>query len=304
MSLIVIAPLIAFAKVFRPFIVVLNGAGNLVLKVFGVSAPAGHQLVHSEEEIKMILRISEEQGAIKEKEAEMVYNVFKLGDTPVKQIMVPRTDIVAFSASAILSDIVKQIEKNLHSRFPVYEHSIDSIIGFIHVKDIYKEAMKHGERKRLAQTDLLREIIHLPETKRADEALLDMRRQRTHLAVVNDEYGGTAGIITLEDIIESVVGEIQDEFEKPVKEFRKMPDGSYIVDGLTSVERVQQKFNVTIKGQAYTTIGGLVFGLLGREPHAGDEVQIGDIVFTIEKMEKNRIKSLLIRKEKRKKKRS
>ena len=301
-SLIVITPLTIFTKIFYPVIWLLNGAGQLVLKSFGFHAPSGHQLVHSEEEIRMLLSQSALEGVIPSKEAEMVYNVFRLGDTPVKQIMVPRTDIIAFNVSKSLREIIKQVKDHPHSRFPVYEHSIDTVIGFVHIKDIYREVLKTTEEKRVSETKLVREIISVPETKRIDEVLLDMRKKRVHIAVVNDEYGGTAGMVTLEDILESLVGEIQDEFEQPLRDIQKQSDGSYLIDGLTSIDRIQNKFNLPMKGQGYTTIGGLVFGLLGRQPEKGDTVQIGNIIFEIESTEGKRIKTLRLKKEKRKKK--
>ncbi|RJQ36947.1 HlyC/CorC family transporter [Candidatus Microgenomates bacterium] len=302
-SLFVIAPLTVFTRIFSPFIWVLNRAGSMVLKLFGFTAPSGHQLVHSEEEIRMILSQSAESGAIPKKEAEMMYSVFRLGDIPVKQIMVPRTDIVAFNVSTSLKEIVKHVQRHPHSRFPIYEHSIDNVIGFVHIKDIYREILKSKDKKRLSETRLIREIIDVPETKRIDKVLLDMRSKRVHIAVVNDEYGGTAGMATLEDIIESLVGEIQDEFEQPFRDIQKQSDGSYLVDGLTAIEIVQSKFNLPMKGQGYTTIGGLVFGLLGRQPEQGDVVQIVNIIFRVEKIEGKRIGTLRLRKESRKERR-
>lgn len=296
-SLYIIVPLTIFTKIFSPFIWILNGAGSLVLKSIGLTAPAGHQLVHSEEEIRMILAASAESGAIPKKEAEMVYSVFRLGDIPVKQIMVPRTDIIAFNATMSLKYIMNKIHDHPHSRFPVFEHSIDTVMGFIHIKDLYREIFKSNEEKRLFDTELIREIIGVPETKRIDDVLLDMRKKRVHIAVVNDEYGGTAGMVTLEDILESLVGEIQDEFEQPFRDLQKQPDGSYLVDGLTSIEKIQGKFNLYLKGQGYTTVGGLVYGLLGRQPEIGDIVQIGQIIFEIKKTEGKRIKTLLMTKD-------
>lgn len=201
-SLLVIAPLSFFTKIFWPFIWILNIAGGGVLKIFGFTPPSGYQLVHSEEEIKMILTQSAEGGAIEKGEAAMVYSVFRLGDIPVKQIMVPRKKIVALSASMPLNEITKKVQHNTHSRFPIYENTINTVIGFIHIKDIFL-----GKK-------LIREIITVPETKRIDDILLEMRKKRVHIAVVNDESGRTSGIVTLEDIIESLVGEIQDEFEQ------------------------------------------------------------------------------------------
>lgn len=301
-SLLIIVPLTLFTRVFYPFIWVLNSSGALVIKVLGFTAPSGHQPVHSEEEIRMLLAQSVEGGAIPKKEAEMVYSVFSLGDTPVKQIIVPRTDMIAFNVSATLKEIVKKVQSHPHSRFPIYENNIDNVIGFVHIKDIYKEILKSKIELHLSETKLVRKIISVPESKRIDEVLPDMRRRRVHIAVVSDEYGGTTGMVTLEDILESLVGEIQDEFEQPVSEIQKQRDGSFIIEGLTSIETVQSQFDLPLKGQGYTTIGGLVFGLLGRQPEKGDRVQIGNIIFQVEKTEGKRINSvrliILKRKEK------
>lgn len=301
-SLFVIIPLTAFATIFKPFIWVLNEAGTIVVKMLGFPAPTGHQLVHSEEEIKMILSQSEESGVIEPRETEMVYNVFKLGDTPVKQIMIPRTDIIAFNVAMPIKELIKSVKKHPHSRFPVYEQSIDTIIGFVHVKDLYQKVLKDEEEKKLSETQIIRQIINVPEVKKVDDVLVQMRRKRIHIAIVSDEYGGTAGLITLEDVIESVIGEIEDEFEKPVKMIQRQPNKTYIIDGLTPIEEIQERFKLPLKGQGYTTIGGLVFGLLGHEPRIGDKVQLGNIILGIEQIEGKRIKTIILKKEPIKKK--
>lgn len=229
-SLWIIRPLSLFTAIFKPFIWILNGAGILVLKLIGFKAPSGHQLVHSEEEIKMILAQSAEEGAIEKEEAEMVYRVLKLADLPVREIMIPRTKIIAFSIETPLKSVIKTAEENLHSRFPVYKDSIDNIVGFIHIKEIYKYALSDTKQKivenlyktllrkesktRISKTRLIRKILTVSQAQEIDEVLLEMRSRRVHIAVVNDEFGGTAGIVTLEDILETLVGEIHDEFEK------------------------------------------------------------------------------------------
>jgi putative hemolysin len=299
-ALIIITPLVLLTRIFRPFIWILNSAGQLVLKLFGLHAPSGHQLVHSEEEIKMILTQSREGGAIPPREAEMMQNVFQLGEIPVKSVMVPRTDIVAFPVATRLGEIIKKIENHPHSRFPIYENSVDTIIGFIHVKDIYREMLRKGEQIRLAQLDIVRKIISVPEGKKIDAVLQDMRKKRIHLAIVNDEFGGTSGVVTLEDIIESLVGEIEDEFDQPLKEIIRQKDGSYLIEGHTLISTVMEKFHLPVKGQGYTTIGGLVFGLIGHEPRIGDVVQIGNLTFEVKMTEGKRIKSVLLRRSKKK----
>lgn len=313
-SLLIIAPLSIFTTVFKPFIWILNSAGNLVLKMIGLTAPSAHQLVHSEEEIKMILAQSAEEGAIGKEEAEMVYSVLKLGDVPVKQIMIPRTEIIAFDIETTIRTVIKIAEQNLHSRFPVYSKSIDNIVGFVHVKDIYRSALqemnvssiinlpkdlyrkvlKRDEDKRISQTKTVRQILQVPDSRRIDDVLLDMRRERVHIAVVNDEYGGTSGIVTLEDIVESLVGEIQDEFEKPVKDIEQLKNGKFLVDGLTSVERVSKKFGLGLKGQGYATIAGFVFGLIGRSPKPGNRIRLGNTIMQVNETDGRRIKNILL----------
>jgi CBS domain containing-hemolysin-like protein len=312
-SMWIIGPLSIFTTVFKPFIWALNHAGLWVLRVVGFPAATHRQSIYSEDEIKMILAQSAEGGAIEKAEAEMVYSVLKFGDVPVKQIMIPRTKIIAFDTRTSLPKVIQTAERNLHSRFPVFKDSIDNVIGFIHIKEIYKHALSDNKVKiakgfyrtllkkkekeiTIAQAKLTREILKIPEARRVDDVLLDMRKKRVHIAIVHDEYGGTAGVVTLEDILESLVGEIQDEFEDPFKEIQKLEDGTYMVDGLASVESVKSKFKLPIRGEGYTTIGGLVIGMLGREPKVDEGLYIGEIHITIAEMDKSRIKRMLVKK--------
>lgn len=295
-SLAIIRPLIIFAKIFRPFIWFLNGAGQLVLKMFGLKAPSGHQLVHSEEEIRMLLSQSAQVGAIPSKEVDMVNKVFQFGDTTVKYVMIPRSDILAFDVSSTLKEVIKRIERHPHSRFPVYETSIDTIIGFVHIKDIYRELLKKGDDKKLSEINIIRTIITVPEARKIDSVLQDMRKNRIHIAVVSDEFVGTSGMVTLEDIMESLVGEIEDEFEDAAVNIAKQSDGSYLVKGYTLISAFQEKFPIPVKGQGYTTIAGLVFGLLGHEPRIGDTIEIGKYALTVDEIEGKRIKALRLKK--------
>ncbi len=232
-SLWIIRPLLIFTAIFKPFIYVLNGAGILVLKLVGFKAPSGHQLVHSEEEIKMILAQSAEEGAIEKQEAEMVYSVLKLGDTPVRKVMIPKSKVIAFEKDTSLKHMIKIFQKNPHSRFPIYQDDIDHVLGFIHVKDVYKNLFsqskfesfrevylnflfKNRERK-LSKMGIIREVPKISENKKIDDAMILLREKRVHMAIVKDEDNKTAGIVTLEDLVESLVGEIHDEFEMPEK---------------------------------------------------------------------------------------
>ncbi|OGK25445.1 hypothetical protein A3A46_00700 [Candidatus Roizmanbacteria bacterium RIFCSPLOWO2_01_FULL_37_13] len=294
-SLVVIFPLMIFTRIFKPFIWILNGAGSLVLKLFGFSAPSGHQLVHSEEEIKMILAQSAEGGELDKREVEMIHKVLELGDIPTRNIMLPRTEIKAIAADITIKELKKLVRKDNLSRYPVYKGTIDTIIGYLHEKDLNNFRTDKNDMS-LLESGLVRDIINVPEVQRIDDVLQAMRKRRVHLAIVNDEYGGTLGIVTLEDILENIVGEIYDEFDKTESTIRKQSDGTYIVDGLVPLQVIQQKFKVPIKGQGYITIGGVVFGLLGKEPKLGDTIQIGSLQLKVKEIEKKRIKTLILSK--------
>ena len=228
-SLLIITPLTIFATIFKPFIFILNGAGILVLKLVGFKAPSGHQLVHSEEEIKMILAQSAEEGAIEKEEAEMVYSVLKLGDTPIREIMVPKSRVIGFEKDTSLKKAIEVSQKSPHSRFPVYNGSIENIIAFIHVKDIYRNLIQQpriefikdlykifllrNRDKTISEMKIIRDIPKISESEKIDDVMLMMRAKRVHMAAVRDSQEKTVGIVTLEDAVESLVGDIHDEFE-------------------------------------------------------------------------------------------
>lgn len=235
-SLFIIAPLTLFATVFKPFIWVLNEVGNLVLRLVGFSAPSGRQLVHSEEEIKIILAQSVAEGALEKNEVEMVYSVLKLGDTPVSKVMIPKSKIIAFEKKITIAKILKTTQSFQHRRFPIYENTMDNIVGFVHIKDIYAHLISdkkgastkeihdvflkaQGERT-LAQIKIIRSIPRVKEVDRIDDVLVLLRAKRVHIAVVVGEDGATSGLVALEDIVEKLVGEIKDEFDGIFQEER------------------------------------------------------------------------------------
>jgi CBS domain containing-hemolysin-like protein len=290
-----IAPLTVFALIFKPFIWLLDTTSTFLLKLFGLSANAEGQGLHSQEEVSMILSQSGQSGIIPQDEVAMASNAFKLGDTPVSTIMLPRTDIIGLEYRLPVTKVMQIVNESPHSRFPVYKNSLDRIIGYVHIKDIYRAIFAKESTKLLKDLQIIRDILTVPVSKPANDVLLDMQRNRVHMAVVADEFGGTEGIVTLEDIIESLVGEIYDEFEEPERHIRKQSDGSFSVDGRMTIDEVQSKFKLPVKGHGYTTIGGLVFGLLGHEPAVGDTVQIGGITIEITQVAGNRIKRLKIK---------
>lgn len=229
-TLVTILPLLVFTNIFRPFVWMLNLVGSFCLRVIGFSQALQRQSVHSEEEIELILAQSAKQGAIEKKEAEMAHSVLRFGDVPVRQIMIRRSEIIGFEKNTPLDKVISITQKNPHSRFPVYEKSLDAIIGFIHIKDMYRNLLiqtplvslkelyirflRKNEKRTLAQLRITRKIPHLSATERIDDVLRTMQREQVHIAVVANKQGKTIGIVTLEDILENIVGEIEDEFEQ------------------------------------------------------------------------------------------
>lgn len=296
-ALLLIRPLDLFTKLFLPIIWLLNKSSQLILRLLHVNPANSEKSVHSEEEIKSLLTQSGQSGVIPKDEVALVYNVFRLGDLTVKQIMLPRVDIVAFDMDTTLQNTIKRIKRSRYSRFPVYKNTIDTIIGYIHIKDILKLDVGVNGDKTLAELDVIRDIIMVADSQKADDVLAEMQKEHVHVAVVADEYGGTEGIVTLEDIIERLVGEIQDEFEKPLeKGFQKQDDGSFLISGSMPIDQVTKKFPIPIKGQGLKTIGGLLFSLLGREPKVGDSIQLGSATFTIIMMDRNRVGQIRVTK--------
>lgn len=213
-SMLVIAPLIGFTVVFKPFIWMLNGAGNIVLRFMGYKNVHVENHLHSEEEISMIINESAGGGMLEKEEAKMAKSILKFGDVRVKKIMTPVSEIVSLSIDATLPEIEEVIEKNVHSRFPVYSGTIDTLVGFAHIKDLYKALVQEEDaNKKLAELNILRKIINVPEDEKADDVMHDMRNKHVHMAIVDDEEGNTIGLVTFEDLIESFIGEVEDEFD-------------------------------------------------------------------------------------------
>lgn len=292
-ALILIGPLTIFVKVFRPLVIFFNKVGANTLHLFGFTPLPSNHLSYTKEELKLLFSQSSESGVMSKEEIRIVENVFRLADKDIKQLMTPRSEILTVNVHLPIDKIREHLDPR-YSRFPVYKGNVDNIIGFIHVKDLFHMDTKHENEIKLISTSIIRKIISVPETKKANEVLLDMQRKHVHLAVVYDEFGVMVGVVTLEDIIESLVGEIQDEFDRPLPHIRRNIDGSYIIEGNAPLEKMQKRFHLPIKGQGYTTIGGLIFGLLGREPRIGDKIWISHKSFEVKSIEGKRIKELIL----------
>lgn len=298
-AFIIIAPLVAFVKIVNPLIGILKIINEYTLKLLGFETSTDAPQIYSKDEVKFILNEIQQNGAVKKDELEMMQNVFKLGDKSIRQVMTPRTEVVGVEVNTTLAGFMNR-DGESHSRFPVYKKSLDQIVGYIHIKDIYKQVLNIDGKKKLSEFNFIRNVINIPETKKTDEVLIDMQKKHTHLAIIYNEFGIMVGIVTLEDIIESLVGEIQDEFDNPIKGIRRKTDGSYLINGNINPEIIQKRFRLPLKGQGYTTIGGLIFGILGREPRVGDEVLIGHLFFEVGSVKGKRIDSLILKRESKK----
>ncbi|OGK61997.1 hypothetical protein A2334_03955 [Candidatus Roizmanbacteria bacterium RIFOXYB2_FULL_38_10] len=293
-ALVLIAPLTLFIKIFRPFIFLFNKIGHRLLLLLGFDTYNHNHLSYTKEELKLLFDQVSSSGIMAKEEFRIVDNVFKLSDKQIKQMMTPRSEILMINVLLPIGKIREKLDPRF-SRFPVYKGNVDNIVGFIHVKDIYHLENSQKNEKKLIDTSIIRKIISVPETKKANEVLLDMQKKHVHLAIIYDEFGVMVGLVTLEDIIESLIGEIQDEFDKPILNIKRNADGTYLIDGNVSLEKMQKRFRLPIKGQGYTTLGGLIFGLIGREPRVGDKIWILHKSFEVKSVEGKRIKELILR---------
>jgi putative hemolysin len=285
------APITWLAVPFRPLIALLYWLTALVLKPLGLSWQGEHHLVYSEEELKMLVTASHQKGYLEESEQELISRVFGFHDIKADEVMVPRTEMVALPATATLTEVTETVAESGHARYPVYGEDLDDILGIFHVKDLYRFQVR-GRQGPFNLGRMLRAPIIVHTGTPLDELLAMMKRLRTHVAIVIDEYGGTAGIVTLEDVLERIVGDVRDEFEVGLDEVEISPNGETHISGLLSIDEVNERFKLEIEDPFYNTIGGYVFGQLGRRPEIGDEVRVDGHVFRIEAMDGLRIDRL------------
>jgi CBS domain containing-hemolysin-like protein len=278
-AMLVVKPAELFQRALSPFIKVLNGSGRAVVNLFGLREPSGHGLVHSEEELKMLVTASQEAGVLEEDEEQMLHRVFHFSEYTASQMMVPRTEMAAVSADASLQEVVDLVVRGRHTSLPVYREEVDDVIGIMLVTDLVRALASPSNGFSAAA--IAREALTVPETIKADELLRQMRRHRTHHAIVIDEYGGTAGLVTFERVMERIVGQLGGDFGTTARQITQMPDGSAEVDGLALVSDINEQFGLEIDEETYSTIGGYLLGSLGRRPRIGDAVEVGGKTLTV-----------------------
>ncbi|WP_276091173.1 hemolysin family protein [Pedobacter sp. JY14-1] len=289
-TLFISLPLQGFYVVFRPFIWILNGFANVILKIFGISNVGGHESVHSTEELYYLLDQGKESGALDTNEHELIKNVFDFNERVVKNIMVPRTKISGIELSSAKEEVIEAIIGEGYSRMPVYDDVIDKIVGIVHAKDILPLLAGNNE---WALSDIIRKPYFVPETKKINDLLSELQQKRIQIAIVLDEFGGTAGMVTLEDIVEEIVGEIQDEYdeEKPIVE--KVSETEFIVNAFATVYDVNEHLPHDLpEDEDFDTVGGLVSHAFGKIPEVGDSEECYGYLFTILKKTEQNIETV------------
>ena len=290
-----LVPLVAIATiVMRPIVRVLTGVTNVLIRPIGGKVSVRGPFV-TEEELKMLVEVGEEEGVLEEREREMIHGIFEMGDMRVREIMVPRTDLVAIDVSRPVQEAVDLVVKHGHTRIPVYDGTVDNIVGVLYAKDLLK-AVVQGSPQSLRE--IARKPYFTPESNKVQDVLRDLRKNRVHMAIVVDEYGGTAGAVTIEDIIEEIVGPIQDEYDVGEEdEIQFISPNEVVLDGRVSVDDVNDLLKLQIEAQDFDTIGGYVQSQLGATPRAGATLQLGQATLKVEAVRGSRIKKVRIHSE-------
>ena len=283
----VTAPLMGFAWVMAGPIAVLNGTSNRLLGLLGIDPPGDTERLHSPEEIRMLVEQSTEGGSLLQEDARLLEGVFEFSEKTAQEVMTPRTQMAALDADTTVEAAADQVAIHRRSRYPAYTESLDDIIGVVHAKDILAAL-----RSRPGQTIrvIMRPPLFVPGTREVEDVLADMKRIKNHLAIVLDEYGGTAGLVTMEDLLEEIVGPIYDEHDM---QDRSTPEeGGPRLDGSMTISDFNTEHAGTLDDTDYTTIGGYIFGQLGRLPRAGDRVVVGPSTFEVVEMDGRRVKTI------------
>ncbi len=282
-----VVPLTGFAWVMAWPIALLKGSANRLLRLIHISPPGSQERLHSPDEIRMLVEQSEEGGSLLKQDARLLEGVFEFSEKTAQEVMTPRTQMVALDADLSVEAAADEVAVARRSRYPVYTESLDEIVGVVHAKDILTALRsKPGQTVRT----IMRPPLFVPGTREVEDVLADMKRLKTHLAVVLDEYGGTAGLVTMEDLLEEIVGPIYDEYDPLDK--AAPGDGAARLDGAMPITQFNAEFDATLDDTDYTTLGGFVFGQLGRLPRPGDRVTVGPHALEVVEMDGRRVKAL------------
>ena len=287
------APVRGFVAIFRPLIWLLQRSTELVLGLLGQEPPGAEHEAHSEAELRMILSSSADQGEIERGEQEMLYKVFDFADKEVSDVMVPRPDVVAVSVEMPPDEALQTVLSAPYTRYPVYRETLDDVVGILHVRDLVS-AMHDPDVVPVDLESLVRPATVVPETKDLAALLTEFRRTNQHMALVIDEYGTIVGIVTLEDLLEEIVGEIEDEFDLPDETVERVDDDTIRIDGTFTIDDFNEEFGCDLPVEDFHTIAGFVLGQLGRAAEPGDEITHDGLVFRVDSVEGQRIDRLTV----------
>ena len=292
-ALFVSGPVRGFFFVFRPLIWFLEAATELVLRWLGLRPPGADDEVLSEAELRMVVSQSTRHGEIEEQEQEMLYKVFDFADKEASDVMVPRPEVVALSVDLPPEQALEAVMDSPYTRYPVYRETLDNVVGILHVRDLFSALRDRGMHE-VKVAEITRPAHIVPETKDLAALLTEFRRTNQHMAIVVDEYGEMEGIVTLEDLLEEIVGEIEDEFDLPDESVEQVDDDTVIIDGTFPIDDFNERFHTDLPDEDYHTMAGFVFGLLGRQPEQGDDVSHDGLRFDVMEVEGSRIIKLAV----------
>jgi len=295
-ALLVVRPVSVLTILIYPLTYIFIRIANAFIRVFGGRTKKAGPFL-TEEEIKTMVTVGEEEGVIEEEEKEMIHSIFEFGDTVVREVMTPRVDMVAVRSSSSLDEVMDKIIREGHSRIPVYEDSLDNIVGFIYAKDLLikqKRTDIKEEEEENGLKKMFRPAYFIPESKRVSELLKELQEKKVHMAIVLDEFGGTAGLVTIEDLLEEIVGEIFDEYDLEEALVEPINEHSYRIDARAYLDEVGEMLEVEFPEDVGDTLGGLVYNLVGHIPSMGEKVRFRNLDFFVEKVVGRRILKVII----------
>lgn len=290
-AVVVSKPISIIMKITKPIVWIFNLLTGIIFKIMGIDNDGVKPFI-SEEELKAMVNVSHEEGVLEMEEREIINNVFQFGDMQAKEAMIQRLDMVAIDIEDSYDEIIELFKSEKLSRLPVYQESIDDIVGILNIKDII--FLSDEEIENFDIKDYVREAFFTYEFKKITQLLEEMKKEKTQMAIVVDEYGGTAGLLTIEDLVEVIVGDIDDEYDEEEEEIVKINDNEYLVEGSTKISDVNEQLGINLESEEFDSIGGFIIGYLKRIPEENEIIEVEDVKFKVESIDKNRINKIRI----------
>ena len=290
-AVVVSKPISIIMKITKPIVWVFNLLTGIIFKIMGIDNDGVKPFI-TEEELKAMVNVSHEEGVLEMEEREIINNVFQFGDMQAKEAMIQRLDMVTIDIEDSYDEIIELFKSEKLSRLPVYQESIDDIVGILNIKDII--FLSDEEIENFDIKDYVREAFFTYEFKKITQLLEEMKKEKTQMAIVVDEYGGTAGLLTIEDLVEVIVGDIDDEYDEEEEEIVKINDNEYLVEGSTKISDVNEQLGINLESEEFDSIGGFIIGYLKRIPEENEIIEVEDVKFKVESIDKNRINKIRI----------